>query len=130
MITPFKIKALAKYKDGYKWFEEVFYNGDEVYIQTKMGMKPLKDVQSVAIFTGILDKEGVEIYTGDLIPISVDSNGNEILGVVEYRAPEFVIRTADDGDLPFFHKDDVERIWFTSSGNIADLILKDKNFKI
>jgi len=61
-----------------------------------------KDVQSVAIFTGILDKEGVEIYTGDLIPISIDSDGNEILGVVEYEFPEFIIRTADDGDLPFF----------------------------
>lgn len=66
-----KFRALAHdKKDCLKWFDDVITDGQEVWIYTKyQGVKHLKEVKALVQYTGLKDKNGVEIYNFDIVEV-------------------------------------------------------------
>lgn len=88
-----KFRALApvlkgKNKGKIVWWEDVYTDGDTVYIDTRMGIKLLKDFKMLVQYTGIKDKNGKEIYNGDVI--IGNYNGSIVKATVEFRDGAFV----------------------------------------
>lgn len=75
-----------------------------------LGVNDLKLMQ----FTGLLDKNGKEIYEGDIVEIP-DYYAKK--GIVEYSAPEFHVYDGDDGFTSF---DWEEWEYFKVIGNIYE----------
>lgn len=72
-------------------------------------------------FIGLSDKQGVEIYEGDIISLA---NNGEIYGVVifddgvEFGLPCFCIKSSEGHCENFFDSGDEPRVWFEIIGNI------------
>ena len=70
----------------------------DAMIRCKNGIESDVDTTSIGQFTGLYDKDGEELYEGDIIR-SFDSEGNSILHHIEYRGASFVAILKDSFPL-------------------------------
>lgn len=109
MNREIKFRALAPNKQGeLVWFYDVATDGDEVLIYTKIRKCwcILKDVKAIVEFTGILDKQGVDIYDGDIVVINdtnFEDDDDQIPWQIKKMDGAFVLFYSDD-DYYYFDK--------------------------
>ena len=70
------------------WWDNVITDGEIAYIDTRMGVKLLKDCRIITQYTGIKDKNGIKIYDGDVIKGIF--NGEVVVATVEFKDGAFV----------------------------------------
>ena len=75
-------------------------------------------------YTGLKDKNGVEIYAGDLINLGEDNNclivGKVVYNESDFGVPCYCIEDKEGSFQPFFAKDDFTKTWFEVIGNIYE----------
>lgn len=90
-------------------------------IRYKNGIESDVDVASIGQFTGLYDKDGEELYEGDIIR-SFDSEGKSILHHIEYRGGCFVAILKDSSPLcaSILRQDWIDEFEKVIIGNIHD----------
>lgn len=93
----------------------------DVMIRCKNGIEADVDITTIGQFTGLYDKDGEELYEGDIIR-SFDSDGNSILHHIEYRGASFVAILKDSFPLygNIMTQDWLKEFKKTIIGNIYD----------
>lgn len=74
-----------------------FTNKGNVYIEDERGVGTDVAIETVGQFTGLCDKNGKEIYEGDIMRIPETEFNIEIIGVVEFDRGSYFIRSFFSG---------------------------------
>ena len=124
-----EIKFKYGYSDGITMFEKAF-TLDEI----EQGLQfdetsdsPLLKNHKIVHkrqYTGLKDKNGVDIYEGDIIELG-KIDGKIFVGIVVFNedifdVPCFCIQENEDTFHTFFDNNDDERFWFEVVGNIYE----------
>lgn len=91
------IKFRGKNRQG-KWlYGDLLHRDNESYILPEDALDSMNNYlvipDTVGQFTGLLDKNGKEIYEGDIMQIPPTELNNEITGEVEFDRCSYVIRS-------------------------------------
>jgi len=88
---------------------------------------PNQDTYLLMQYTGLKDKNGKEIYEGDVIllgndlaPINRQTNGQVVYSLDDFDNPCYCILSDECDYIPFYNTNDSSKIWYEVIGNIYE----------
>lgn len=104
MIMTREIKFRSKSLDGIWEYGELHLRCNHPHIHNLIGAKIYIDPNTVGQFTGLHDKNGKEIYEGDIIKMSTAAYGDEIfkIGYEDSHIGAFCLCTNEQEDTSRF----------------------------